>query len=190
MDKDRLIEAMASDALTEKPIEFSISVEEEVSATEERKIKKPFLFVFKRGTIEKTPVKKKETVERKFVITPPTLGKMQVLSKYYLLLELDEKALEEQPHIECMRVCESKTDIVCTLMAVATFDSKEDLLNDAKIKERADFFKWNTKPQDFATIILAVLTQVDYVNFTNSIRLTKLLRTNKPNNEDSESRVE
>jgi|GEM_PF-1018358 len=181
---------MVSDALTEKPIEFSISVEEEVSSTEERKVKKPFLFLFKRGKREQIPVKKKEVVERKFVVNPPTLGKMQVLSKYYLMLDLDETALEERPHIECMRVCEEKTDIVCTLMAVATMDGKDDLLNDAKIKERTDFFKWSTKPQDFATIILAVLTQVDYVNFMNSIRLTKLLRTNKPNNEDSASRVE
>jgi hypothetical protein len=116
--------------------------------------------------------------KRRFSIHPPTLGKMQILSKYYLLLELDEKALGEAPHLEAMRVCESKTDIVCALMAVATFREKEELLNDEKIAQRAEFFKWNTQPADFSTILLALLTQIHYENFIISIRLTKTLRQN------------
>lgn len=117
---------------------------------------------------------------KKFIVHPPTLGKMQILSKYYLLLDIDEKTLDQEPHLEAMRVCESKTDVVCTLMAVSTFDKKEDLLNDEKIKERSDFFKWNTNPSDFSTILLALLTQVHYENFISSIRLTERLRLNKP----------
>ncbi|MDR1161271.1 MAG: hypothetical protein LBK45_02935 [Tannerellaceae bacterium] len=116
--------------------------------------------------------------KHKFSIHPPTLGKMQILSKYYLMLEIDENALGDEPHLEAMRVCESKTDIVCTLMAIATFREKEDLLNAEKIAERAEFFKWNTDPTDFSTILLALLTQVHYENFINSIRLTKTLRQN------------
>jgi hypothetical protein len=140
-DKDRFIEMAVSDAVTEKPIQFSIG-------------------------------------EETFSIHPPTLGKMQVLSKYYLMLEIDENALSEEPHLEAMRVCESKIDIVCMLMAIATFREKEDLLNDKKIAERAEFFKWNTEPADFGTVLLALLTQVHYENFITSIRLTKTLRQN------------
>lgn len=184
MDRDRIVEMMVSDALTEKPIEFSIKVEETALKEQEGREGRSFLFLFKRRR------KGNKTVEYKFAVNPPTLGKMQVLSKYYLMLEIDEKELEERPHIEAMRVCEAKTDVVCHLMAVATMDGKEDLTSDEKINERAEFFKWNTKPQDFATVILAVLTQVDYVNFTNSIRLTKLLRQNKPSSSDTAERVE
>ena len=118
--------------------------------------------------------------KEKFSIYPPTFGKMQVLAKYYLMLEINEKALTEEPHVEMMRICEAKTDTVCTLMAIATFRDKEDILNDEKIGKRADFFKWNTQPADFSTVLLALLTQVHYENFITSIRLTKTLRINTP----------
>ncbi len=118
--------------------------------------------------------------DKEFVIHPPTLGKMQLLSKYYLMLDIDENALSEEPHLEAMRICESKTDVICVLMALATFQKKDDLLDDKKIQERAEFFKWNTEPADFSSVLLALLTQVHYENFISSIRLTKTLRQNAP----------
>ena len=117
---------------------------------------------------------------RKFKINPPTIGKMQILSKYYLMLELDEEKLQENPQLEAMRVCRDKSDIVTELMAVATFNNKDDLLNDDKIKERAEYFKWNSKVEDFSIVLLALLTQTQYENFITSIRLTEILRQNKP----------
>lgn len=126
----------------------------------------------------------------KFEVHPPTLGKMQILSKLYLQLEIDEEALSENPHLEAMRICDSKTDIVCEIMAVATFDQKEDLLDNDKICERAEFFKWNCLPPDFGICLLAILTQVDYENFITSIRLTKILRQNAPIATKRANRVE
>ncbi len=117
---------------------------------------------------------------RKFKINPPTIGKMQILSKYYLMLDLDEEKLQENPQLEAMRVCRDKSDIVTELMAVATFNNKDDLLNDDKIKERAEYFKWNSKVEDFSIVLLALLTQTQYENFITSIRLTEILRQNKP----------
>ncbi len=143
MDNNKYIETKVSDAMTEKPIEFTLN-------------------------------------GREFSIKPPTLGKMQILSKHYLLLDIDEKKLEEEPHLEAMRVCEQKTDRVCDLMAVAVTNTKDDLLDDEKLKELSEFFKWHSTPKDFGVIILAILTQVDYVNFINSIRLTRTLRLNEP----------
>lgn len=116
----------------------------------------------------------------KFSIYPPTLGKLQILSKYYLMLDIDEQALSGEPHLEAMRVCEAKTDTVCQLMAAATLDTKEDLLDDEKICELAGFFKFNAYPPDFGTVLLALLTQVHYENFMSSIRLTRILRQNAP----------
>lgn len=144
MKKETIIEHNVSDAITQKPIRFSVGKE-------------------------------------KFSIYPPTLGKMQVLSKLYLQLEIDEKALAEAPHKEAMRICEGRTDIVCQLMAVATFRTEDELLDDEKITERANLFKWSCYPEDFSTCLLAILSQVDYSNFMSSIRLTEMLRQNKPN---------
>lgn len=115
-----------------------------------------------------------------FKVCPPTLGKMQMLSKYYLSLGIDDKKLGEEPQLEAMRVCEAHTDTVCRLMAVATFDRQADLLDDDKIEQRASFFKWNCKPSDFSIVILAILTQVHYENFISSIRLAAILRQNEP----------
>ncbi|MEG2063733.1 MAG: hypothetical protein RRY23_01200 [Alistipes sp.] len=146
MTREELIEQNVSDAITQKPIRFSIK-------------------------------------RRKFTIYPPTLGKMQVLSKLYLQLEINEADFKDEPHKEAMRICADRTDIVCEVMAVATFRTEDELLDDEKIAERAKFFKWNCFPEDFGTCILAILTQVDYSNFINSIRLTKMFRQNKPNSE-------
>lgn len=121
--------------------------------------------------------------EEKFSIYPPTLGKMQIMAKLYLQMDIDEQTFKEEPHKETMRICEDRTDIVCELMAVATFRTENELLDDEKIAERANFFKWNCFPDDFGNCLLIILTQVDYSNFMTSIRLTRMLRQNKPNTE-------
>ena len=127
---------------------------------------------------------------KNFSINPPTLGKMQVLSKYYLALGIDDKKLGKNPQVESMRVCEEKTDIVCMLMAASTLDKKEELNDDEKIAELADFFKWNCKPSDFSIVLLALLTQVRYENFISSIRLASTLRQNEPKLPNGTGRVE
>ena len=128
--------------------------------------------------------------KRKFSVKPPTLGKMQVLSKYYLALDIDDEKLGREPQVEAMRVCETKTDDVCRLMAASTMDNRDDLLDDEKIQELADFFKWHCKPSDFSVVILAILTQVRYENFISSIRLAATLRQNKPKEPNGTGRVE
>ena len=117
---------------------------------------------------------------KSFTVKPPTLGKMQILSKYYLELEIDDEKLGEHPQVESMRICETKTDTVCRLMAASTFDKREDLIDDDKINKLAEFFKWKCKPSDFSLVILALLTQIRYENFISSIRLASTLRQNKP----------
>ena len=115
-----------------------------------------------------------------FAIHPPTLGKMQILSKLYLALEIDEAKLNQEPHLESMRVCSDKTDVICTLMSVATFKEHADLLDDEKIAERADFFKWHCQPEHFSEVMFALLTHVNYANFMISTRLTGIFRQNAP----------
>lgn len=171
MNRDKLIEQSVSDAVTAKPIRFSITYGEKF-------LYKYLPFLYKRN-------KKIENFE----IHPPTLGKMQILSKLYLQLEFDEDALEKEPHIEAMRVCETHTDIVCQLMAVSVCKTDKELLSDKCISKKAEFFKWYCSPDDFSSCLLALLSQVDYSAFITSIRLTKMLRLNKPT-EKRASRIE
>lgn len=143
MEIDKEIEMAVSDAVTEKPIEFTVD-------------------------------------KKKFKIYPPTIGKMQILSRYFLLLDINEERLQEEPISEAMRICETKMDTVAEMMACATFKDKVDLLDDKKIKERADFFKWNSSQTEFQIVLLSLLAQMQYENFITSIRLTEILRQNKP----------
>lgn len=201
MDKARIQEMMVSDAITEKPISFTLSYqqEKEVNFKEKTIVKKlenrKFLFIHYSVNVdveEEIDNIRTEIVDIKeeYEIDSPTLGKMQILSKYYLMLDIDENKLQETPHLEAMRICESKTDVVCSLMSAATFSNRKDLTDEIKIQERADLFKWNCKPKDFATVLLALLTQTEYANFMNSIRLAKLLRQNKPSKKAQANRVE
>lgn len=143
MEIDKEIEIAVSDAVTEKPIEFTVD-------------------------------------KKKFKIYPPSIGKMQILSKYFLMLDINEERLQEEPISEAIRICETKMDIVSEMMACATFKEKEDLLDDKKIKDRAEFFKWNSSQTEFQIVLLSLLAQMQYENFITSIRLTEILRQNKP----------
>ena len=171
--KNRMIEAYVSDAMLQKPIEFTLTYTE----------KKPIEIRDKQGLFRRVIIRTEEQekqVTKTYRINPPTLGKMQLLSKQYLMLGINEKKLVKEPHIEAMRVCEDKTDIVCSIMAIAITEEREQLLNDNYISNLADFFKWNAEPKDFSNILLIILSLINYENFMNSIRLTKLLRQNEP----------
>lgn len=171
--KQRMVEAYVTDAMLQKPIEFTLTYKEKI----------PIEIRDKQGLFRKV-VKRIEEQEKEITktynIAPPTLGKMQLLSKEYLMLDIDEAKLKEEPHIEAMRVCESKTDVVCRIMAVAVTEDKEHLLDDSYICNLADFFKWNAETKDFSAILLIILALINYENFMNSIRLAKLLRQNEP----------
>lgn len=175
--KENIIEQYVSDVITQKSVDFSVKY------YEEKVVKKKSLFKHKEEI-------QNVELERNFTISPPTLGKMQILSKYYLELDIDEDKLQEAPHVESMRICESKTDVVCKIMAVSVLNTKEDLLDERKINELADFFKYNSMPSDFSTILLIILTMINYENFISSIRLTRILRQNKPTIRERANRVE
>ncbi|MBR1566100.1 MAG: hypothetical protein IJ649_04995, partial [Oscillospiraceae bacterium] len=175
-----------ADMMVNEPIRFTVSFDsvEDVEEVEER----PFLHFFKR----KVKVKVPKTVEREreFIIKPPKLGKMQVLSRFFLDLQLDEKALEETPVTEAMRVCNEKTDIVCALMAAAVCNTQDELTDADYQKALAAFFKENGDEEKFAILLLALLSQQNYSNFIASIRLMKTFRLNKPTGRQGADLVE
>lgn len=189
MDREKLIEASVSDAITEKPIRFSIKEKKVITKEVTEKVRKykyiPLVMVD--SMVEKT---EEIEIEHKFEISPPTLGKMQILSKLYLQMELNEEKMESEPITEVMRICESKTDLICEFMAVSVANTRDELMDAEKQAETADFFKWNCFPQDFANSVIAILTQIDYTNFITSTRLMQILRQNKPNIERRADQVE
>lgn len=186
MTKEEKTERRVADMMVNEPIRFTVAFErkEEVEEVECR----PFLRIFKRRV--KVMVPKTVAHEREFVIKPPKLGKMQILSRFFLDLQINEKALEEEPISEAMRVCNAKVDTVCALMAAAVSDTKEELSDADHQKELADFFKENGDSDNFAILLLALLAQQNYANFIASIRLMKTFRLNKPTGKQEAGLVE
>lgn len=166
MKNTRSIEQAASDAIVQKPIELSLRYDKPL------KTKKFSFKTFK--FVNSIPV-----VET-FKIYPPSLGKLQLLSKLFLQLGLDIEEVKMDPATEIFKCCSDKSDILAEIMAVAVLRTKEELLNSSLIEERKQLFLWYTTPEDFSIIVGAILMQIDLTNFSNSIRLTKLFRLNEP----------
>ena len=135
--------------------------------------------------------KTKSLTKEKYSIFPPTLGKLQILSKLFLNLDLNFDSLKLDPATEIFKCCKDKTDILAEIMAVSVLKTKEELLNNDLISQKKDLFLWNTTPEDFSIIVGAILMQIDLTNFSNSIRLTRLFRLNEPKeNKHGTNRVE
>lgn len=186
MTKEERTERRVADMMINEPIRFSVTFESEEDVEEVQY--RPFLHFFKRKV--KVMVPRTVEREREFIIKPPKLGKMQILSRFFLDLQVDEKALEEEPITEAMRVCEAKTDTVCALMAAAVSNTQDELTDVDYQKALAVFFKENGDSDKFAVLLLALLAQQNYANFIASIRLMKTFRLNKPTEKQEAGLVE
>lgn len=183
-------EQAVTDAIVEKPIEFSIEYKIVKKVSEIERIKKTRLFFPYYEEVERE-VEKEFTEREEFKVYTPSIGKLQLLSKLFLQLDIDFEFFKEDPSTALFKCCADKTDVMAEIMAISIFRRKEDLLNTALIKKKAEFFKWHCNPQDFSIIVAAILTQIDLANFSNSIRLTRLFRLNVPKrNANGANRVE
>ena len=187
----RKVEQNVSDAVVQKPIDLILDYEKSEIILE-RKFSFNFLLGFiPYVTTRLVPKEKITKIHEKYQIFPPTLGKLQILAKLFLKLELDFEAIKEDPATELFKCCENKSAILAEIMAVSVLRKKEDLLNPDLIASKRDLFLWNTTPEDFSIIVGAILMQIDLTNFSNSIRLTKLFRLNEPkDNKHGANRVE
>ena len=185
------IEKLVSDAVVEKPIEFDLEYEVPEILTKRKKefyFAKGFLPWFRTINVEEKVVK---TVKEHHRVYPPTLGKLQLLSKLFLNLDIDFEAFKVDPATEIFKCCGEKTDVLAEIMAISILKTKEELLDSSLVKKKAEIFKWCTSPQDFALVVGALITQIDLSNFSNSIRLTRLFRLNdKRESKHGANRVE
>ena len=177
------IEQSVTDAITQKPIRFSVgrfkNVQKEVEVIRRKRLISWLPFLYKRDKVIERQTES-EYCKEEFEIKPPTIGKFEILTKIVLQLNIDYENLDKMPHEEINRICAERTDLICSMMAVATIDGQKDLTDDNAISERAEFFKWHCKVDDLATCLLAVYSIVDYSNFITSMRLTKIFDLNKP----------
>lgn len=172
---EKLTERQAAEAIVQKPIDFNLSFKNRTTVMKRKiMLKKKFPFI----SIEK----REEVIDfpdiRHFKVFPPTLGKMEILSSLFLQLDIDFDKFTEDPSTELFKCCSAHSNLLAKIMAVAITEKKENLLDECYLEKEADFFRWHCTSEDFSIMLGAMLAQIDLVNFSNSIRLTKLFRLN------------
>ena len=178
--EDKIKEYLVSDAMIQKPIEFSIDVIE-TKLVKKVKEERRFKFgIFPYTHKEEYEVEEQILSKKEYKVFSPTLGKQQLLAKAFLKLDLDLNFFDEDPATALFKCCSDHTDVMAEIMAISVFHKKDDLLNTNLIQETAEFFKWHCNAQDFSIIVGSILAQIDLSNFSNSIRLTRLFRINAP----------
>lgn len=96
--------------------------------------------------------------KRNFFIYPITLGKTYLLARLFKSLEADNKVIATNPYLEAMRLSETKKETVCRILAYHTFNRKDDILNNAKVEQRAKMFEKNLDTEELATILVLILS--------------------------------
>lgn len=94
--------------------------------------------------------------DKHYSIYPATLGKMYLTSQLVDSLEIDKEILQADPFLEALRVVSTKREECCRLIAYHTLNTKEDILNASKVKERQKEVSLFSN-DDIATLIIAIL---------------------------------
>lgn len=96
--------------------------------------------------------------DQQFFLYPVTLGKTYLISRLMEELNINKEIISVNPYLEAIRLCESKKDTVCRILAYHTIDKKENLLNNAVVEKRCNFFIKKLSTEEMAQILVIVLT--------------------------------
>lgn len=96
--------------------------------------------------------------DRHFCIYHPTLGKTYLLLRLFKELGINDEIISANPYMEALRLCESKRDIVCRILAYSTYCSKDDILDNLKIDNRASLFNEWLDSEELATLFIVILS--------------------------------
>lgn len=109
---------------------------------------------------------------RLFYLYPVTLGKSLMLARLIESLDIDEKALTQNPFLEALSLCERKREIVTTIIAYHTIKRKQDLFNPRKIRNRCNQLK-SVETEDLASLLLMVINTDKTEKFTKYLGIDK-----------------
>lgn len=120
--------------------------------------------------------------DNKYMIEPPTIGKMSVMSKYFLRMGLTDTVYSpgKESFREFLDLSRNYTEEMSMIISIATFSAREDILNMEKVTKRADYFKWNLNFGSMCKLLMCIFSLVDFGNFMKAIRSMRILRLNRP----------
>lgn len=109
---------------------------------------------------------------RQLFLYPVTLGKTLLLSRMIRKLEVNNNNVAINPYLEAMRVCESKRNIVCRLIAIHTFNSRRMLFNETIIANRVGVIDELDK-EELANLLIILLTNDSVNSFIKYLGIDK-----------------
>lgn len=127
---------------------------------------------------------------RLFFLYNETLGKKMFAYHYLTRLGIDDKIMQMNPYLECMRVIHEKDADVCKLIAVHTLRSKEDLFDRQKLNEAAEYIQNHADDDDKVSLLILIFTRERSVDDVKKFyrmnlddrRREELMRVKKNNN--------
>lgn len=163
--KAKNIEKLMDEALLEKPTEFTLELTYD----------KRNIFGKKRRIVRR----------RKYVLYPPTTGKIKALSALLRDIEIDEVKLAAEPIKEGLRLAEEYAPKVASIIAVALRNTKEEIQDTEGIKKDAEFLLWHARPESMASLLIIAISQSDFQSLVSLIRLSKTIWGLKEDTEKS-----
>ena len=109
----------------------------------------------------------------KFRLYPSTIGKNYLLSRLMDSLEIDMNVMRMNPYAESYRLCCTKSDVVCSILAYHTFLKKEEILDSWLINERASLFSSSLDRNEMATLFMTAVTRDDVSSYIRYLCLDK-----------------
>lgn len=97
----------------------------------------------------------------RFYLYPVTLGKSYLLSRLITALDLDEKSMAVDPFNAILRISGDKSKELSRILALHTFNTKDEIFNEDLVQERTEFFMSNMEPNDRALLFAMTLTRDD-----------------------------
>lgn len=116
--------------------------------------------------------------ERVFVIHQPYLGTLDIISRLFLEIKIEEEFLKENPLVETKRIAVESARTCAIVVAVAVLNSK--WLIRFFSKPLADYFFWRLKPDKLLQLALIINQISNLGDFISSIRLMSAVRTTTP----------
>lgn len=146
---------------------------------EEQLVEKPVAFTME-YTVEKKNLwgkSKRKMHRRKYVLYPPTTGKIKALSALLRGIEIDEGKLRDEPIKEGLRLADEYAPKVARIIATALRNTKAEIQDVEGIEKDAEFILWHARPESMASLLLIAITQSDFQSLVSVIRLSKKIWT-------------
>lgn len=115
-----------------------------------KEIKKMFIDAITEAPIEFT------LEDRHFCIYPKTFAANAMVGNIRELLEIDQRNVQLNPILECLRLCEDKRELVLRVLAICTLRGKQ-ITSSYLMKKRMDFFDKHMEKSDMANLLLHCL---------------------------------